>query len=303
MLLKAARKLEGDFSLSRRTQDPSHGMVFLQTSEQLGWSNLQAAVIEKRPLERVIASVRCLFLAMPLVEADLTFITDGQKVHQRMAPGRMCIVAPGAPLRTRLANPARSLDVAIPSDLLSEVAGELFDCPDMEIVSKFGVENSGMASLLQAVMAALSEPAQHCSLAVEYLARALVAGVLERHGVRRRSHHVADTGSSLGSRQFRRVVEYIEEYLSSEISLNELASVAGLSRTNFIQRFKRSTHQTPHQYVMCARVRRGQELLAKSDLPIAHIAAICGFSDHAHFSSVFKRILGITPSAYKRACE
>jgi len=68
----------------------------------------------------------------------------------------------------------------------------------------------------------------------------------------------------------------------------------------FIQQFTVSTGLTPHQYLMKARVKRGQELLAQSTVPIAQVAVLCGFSDPSHFAALFKRTMGLTPSAYRR---
>lgn len=290
--------------LSETALDVERGMTFLRTSDGLSWPNLHAAVIEQRPCERVHAGVPNLWIATPLSEADMYFIVGRREERQIMPAHRVSVLTPYTPITVRQATQICALHVSLKDSLLTEVAGELFDCPpNIEILPAFGTENPCMASLLHAIMVALREPAQHSPLEIEYLARALVTGVLAKHAVQRRKPLFADTGSRLGSRQLQRVLEYIDERLSSDISLNELAAVAGLSRTIFIQRFKRSLNQTPHQYLMCARIRRGQELLAKTSLPMTQIALMCGFADHAHFSTVFRRLLGVTPSAYRRARE
>lgn len=219
-----------------------------------------------------------------------------------LRPGTINILAPEIPLRTRLGQFARSLDVSIAPNLLGEVAGELFDRqPDIDPVPVFGLSDRCMTSLMHAVMWTLQEPTHQSTLMIDYLARALAAEVLAKHAVQRRRFLPADAGRCLGRRQLQAVLEYIDEDLSSDISLNELAAVAGLSRTIFIQRFKGSLKQTPHQYLMRVRVRRAQDLLAKSNLPIMHIADAGGFADHAHFGGVFKRMLGATASAYRQS--
>jgi AraC family transcriptional regulator len=87
------------------------------------------------------------------------------------------------------------------------------------------------------------------------------------------------------------------------VQVDPVPSTAGVGRTVFIRRFKTSLSRTPHQYLMRARVRRGQELLSTSNLPVSQVAYLCGFADHAHFTTVFKRVLGITPLAYRRQSE
>lgn len=274
--------------------------AFERTRPGSGPSNLFAG-ITKRSGERVHGGINGLWISLPLDQSDISVVINGREERHLVSSNDVSIVAPWQPLQFRLENPGCALDVVITTNLLREVAGELFDGhSDMEFVSAFGSYSPSVKSLLHVVMETLLEPARHSTLRTEYLARALVTDLIENYAVQRPRPLVMDTGSRLGSRQLQRVLEYVEGHLDADISLNELAAIAGLSRTAFVQRFKRSLNQTPYRYLTEARVRRGQTLLAKSDLPIVHIAHICGFADHAHFSSVFKRLLGTTPSAYRQ---
>ena len=56
----------------------------------------------------------------------------------------------------------------------------------------------------------------------------------------------------------------------------------------------------PHQWMLQARVRKAQELLAKGDLPISAIAIDVGFSDQSHFTKAFRRQVGVTPKRWQR---
>jgi len=232
--------------------------------------------------------------------------TIGRRQKRQVIPAqRISILGPNTPIGVRLATPhIRALHISIAGSIVNEVAGELFGlAQDVEFSPAFGTENPYMASLLQAIMVALDEPARFSGLKIEYLSRALVADVLAKHANLAGWPMVIDTYSRLNTRQMKRVLDYIEEHLAADITLNELSSVAAVSRTVFIRRFKATANCTPHQYLIRARVRRGRELLQKSDLSIVQIAHACGFADHAHFTTVFKRALGVTPSAYRRDCK
>jgi len=106
--------------------------------------------------------------------------------------------------------------------------------------------------------------------------------------------------SPLAPWQLRRVTAFIEDNCQGSIRLQELAGLVGLSPSYFSHAFKASTGMPPHQWQMAARIRRAQALLARPGATLAGIAATTGFSDQAHFTRVFKRMVGVTPAIWQR---
>jgi transcriptional regulator GlxA family with amidase domain len=98
----------------------------------------------------------------------------------------------------------------------------------------------------------------------------------------------------------RRVREHVEANLAEGISVGQLAALVGLSRCHFARAFKRSEGVTPRHFLCSCRVRRAQELLVKTDLPLARIAIAAGFTDQSHCSRRFRELMGITPGEYRR---
>lgn len=92
-----------------------------------------------------------------------------------------------------------------------------------------------------------------------------------------------------------RVLDYINDHLSQEISLTELAAVVHLSPSYFLRQFKAATGLAPHQYLIQQRVAKAKLLLLDSPYSIAEIAQIVGFSDHSHLHRHFKRVFGVAP--------
>ncbi len=112
---------------------------------------------------------------------------------------------------------------------------------------------------------------------------------------------VARKRSQLAGWQLRRAIDYIEENCLRSIRLEELASLTGLSQSYFSHAFKASTGLPPHQWQMNARIERAKQLMLKRNIPLTNIAAETGFSDQAHFTRVFRKTVGATPSNWKKA--
>jgi AraC family transcriptional regulator len=99
--------------------------------------------------------------------------------------------------------------------------------------------------------------------------------------------------------RLKRVMQYIESRLSARITLADMAAVAGLSRMHFASQFRAATGLRPHEFLLRRRVRRAEELLKNTAMPIAEIALAVGFQTQAHLTTVFKRFVGCTPGRWR----
>lgn len=95
-----------------------------------------------------------------------------------------------------------------------------------------------------------------------------------------------------------RIIAYIKENPTADLSLAKVASMAGFSEVYFHNCFKSSTGQTLHAYVELQRLKMAENMLVSTDKTLTEIAYECGFSSQSYFSSVFKRKMGVTPREY-----
>lgn len=105
----------------------------------------------------------------------------------------------------------------------------------------------------------------------------------------------------LPPRRLQRVLEHVKENIGKDLSVSEMAEVVGMSQYYFSKLFKMSTGTTPHQYVMRQRIERAQELLRDGNTPLVEIATHVGFETQSHFTSVFRRLVGITPKKFRES--
>jgi AraC family transcriptional regulator len=120
----------------------------------------------------------------------------------------------------------------------------------------------------------------------------------------RRSAPVAlPRATGLPKRRLKRVFDYIREHISQDLSLQELATVAGLSSSHFKVQFRESTGMPVHQYVIAARVEHALNLLVRTSVPVADVALQAGFSNQSHLSRHLRRLHGVTPAALRREAQ
>ena len=131
------------------------------------------------------------------------------------------------------------------------------------------------------------------SLAFALLARAVAL-----------SSHQARTlpfdASPLNVRAQQRLFEFIEENLQRNLGLEELALQVGYGRGHFLKTFRAAVGTSPHQFLLDRRVERAKAMLKKTSTPLVEIATACGFSSQSHFSTEFRRRVGISPARYRR---
>ena len=98
----------------------------------------------------------------------------------------------------------------------------------------------------------------------------------------------------------RRVLAHIHAHIHQEIDVEELASVACVTKPYLIRLFKAELGSSPIQYINKKKVERAQLLLYTTDATVKEVAYELGFSDHSYFIRLFKKLTGSTPQEYRR---
>ena len=101
--------------------------------------------------------------------------------------------------------------------------------------------------------------------------------------------------------QVRRVLAHIDANLETPIRNKDLATVARLSEYHFNVAFRGSLGEAPHAYIIRRRMERAQGLMLSTDKPLSEIALECGLTDQAHFTRLFRKVVGESPAAWRRA--
>ncbi len=105
----------------------------------------------------------------------------------------------------------------------------------------------------------------------------------------------------LSDAQRSRVFDYVEEKLSSELTLDAMAGVANLSRFHFARAFKETVGIPPYAYVLQRRIELSKRLLSTTRLSVGEVALATGFKTPSHFIKAFQNATGTTPGIYRRS--
>jgi AraC family transcriptional regulator len=100
--------------------------------------------------------------------------------------------------------------------------------------------------------------------------------------------------------QARRVAAYVREHIGAPLRASELSKLVRLSYSHFNRAFKVSFRETPTSYIMRQRMSLAQEKMLTTDHALSRVALECGLCDQAHFSRMFRRIVGLSPRLWRR---
>ena len=105
-------------------------------------------------------------------------------------------------------------------------------------------------------------------------------------------------GSTIDDR-ISRALDAMEQRMADTLTVRDLAAIAGLSPSRFAHLFRRTVGVSPLRHLYSLRMRRAQQLLEHSSLPIRDVMRQVGWKDPSHFSKDFKRRFGVSPRGYR----
>ncbi|MBW4507640.1 MAG: AraC family transcriptional regulator [Scytonematopsis contorta HA4267-MV1] len=107
--------------------------------------------------------------------------------------------------------------------------------------------------------------------------------------------------SVIGALKLKQIQDYIEENLTEELAISDLAALIPMSQFHFARAFKAAVGESPHRYVTQRRMERAKILLSVTQLSVAEISYRVGFSNQSHFTAQFRKATGATPKQYRES--
>jgi AraC family transcriptional regulator len=189
----------------------------------------------------------------------------------------------------------RHVFVLFDSELIETELQEEGGIASVDLSFQLDLKDGVIAARMRALQVELEAPGILRRLYVESLSCEIATYLVRRHAPRA----AAPLRGGLAPRGLREVKEYISENLSKEITLGDLATIAGVSKAHFCRAFQKSVGVASHRYIVSQRVEVAKRMLVESDLPIAEIALAAGFADQSHFTKHFRYLVGTTPWRFR----
>jgi AraC family transcriptional regulator len=132
---------------------------------------------------------------------------------------------------------------------------------------------------------------------IDALKRCLVVTLLRHYAIAQDSS--TEETEEVSPNHLSWAIDYIHENLARDLSLDEIAAVAQISRSYFSRLFKQETGMTPNQYVAFCRVEAAKQSLKEPNIRVADVAERAGIASQSHFNKVFRTHTGKTPKVYR----
>ena len=223
---------------------------------------------------------------------------SGKQKHQFIKEGSVSIIPPNLSHEAWLESQMEIIVIRLNPNLLEQVAQE-YQGYSVEIAAKWGTSDP----LIRQLGLSLFTEFQHGipgSLYLESVGHILATHLLRRYSVRNQPS-IHKQANELSQKKLRQAVAYLNDNLSQDIKLADLAKLVEMNQYQFARAFKDLIGISPHKYLLTRRVEEAKELLAQTQLSIAEISYNIGFSSQSHFTSTFRRFTGTTPAFYRKS--
>ena len=134
-------------------------------------------------------------------------------------------------------------------------------------------------------------------LFLDSVEQALAVALVSGYAVHR---FVQTHRGGLGSARLRRIKEFVDAKIEDDLTLCEMAQAVELSPAHFSRMFRKSTGESPHQFLLRQRVERAKEMLRSADERVIDVAVACGFKSQQHFAQAFRHVCGVSPTEYRQ---
>jgi AraC family transcriptional regulator len=269
------------------------------SSEEKEWEgfavirhHLPAFEVSERPLTRHRIQIQ---LGRPV---KLEASQNGCLLKGRFLNGDIIYTPPKVLYGARWEEVREVLVILLEPSFVAAAAHGLIAEDRIDTVPQFRFRDPLIEGIGRALYAELESDSSPGRIYAESLANVLAVHLLRRYSAS--GQPIRDAGGELPKHKLRYAIEFINDNLSRNISLAEIAANVEMSPFHFARLFKHSVGLAPHQYVLEQRIDRAKTLLSETALSLAEIAYRLGFASQSHFTAVFRRLTSTTPEAYRK---
>jgi len=220
---------------------------------------------------------------------DLEYISGGRRIAlAEVQAGAVLTSAANSPVSMKWASDKESIILAIKPNCLRKQ-----DTTELETIVASPAVDVVALDMARQLKAMLAEPEAVEPARVDTLVTRLIVHLFQgdEDGEARAKPR---TGLSLYNA--KKVLAFMRENVSRKLTVADLATICDLSPSHFISGFTQTFGQAPYGYLLGLRLAYAERLLAQSEMSIAEVAYVSGFSSQSHLTATMKKLKGVTPS-------
>lgn len=221
-------------------------------------------------------------------------------------PGESVLVAPGETMIIDFPEadetPSQCISLSLNPEFIENSLNHLnYHLPKTDETSQWNIEldeyflfnNQSLASATNNIMRIAMDDNSQKDIMADFALKELLIRLMQTQARSMVEKNIAKNRSRISF-----AVDYIRKNLHQKLSIESIAKLAYVSKSNFFRMFKDELGTSPNEFILQERISRAKELL-KSRNSIKETAFQTGFSDTNYFTRVFKQLVGVTPKNYQ----
>lgn len=221
-------------------------------------------------------------------------------------PGESVLVAPGETMIIDFPEadetPSQCISLSLNPEFIENSLNHLnYHLPKVDETSQWNIEldeyflfnNQSLASATNNIMRIAMDDNSQKDIMADFALKELLIRLMQTQARSMVEKNIVKNKSRIGF-----AVDYIRKNLHQKLSIESIAKMAYVSKSNFFRMFKDELGTSPNEFILHERISRAKELL-KSRNSIKETAFQTGFSDTNYFTRVFKQLVGMTPKSYQ----
>lgn len=221
-------------------------------------------------------------------------------------PGESILVAPGETMVIDFPEaddtPTQCISLSLNPEFIENSLNYLnYNLPKVDESSQWNIQldeyflfnNKALASATNNIMRIAMDDNSQKDIMADFALKELLIRLMQTQARSMVEKNIVKNKSRIGF-----VVDYIKRNLHQKLSIDSIAKLAYVSKSNFFKMFKDELGTSPNDFILQERINRAKELLASQN-SIKETAYQTGFSDTNYFTRVFKQLVGVTPKSYQ----
>jgi len=221
-------------------------------------------------------------------------------------PGESILVAPGETMVIDFPEadetPSQCISLSLNPEFIENSLNHLnYHLPKVDETSQWNIQldeyflfnNQSLASATNNIMRIAMDDNSQKDIMADFALKELLIRLMQTQARSMVEKNIAKNKSRIGF-----AVDYIKNNLHQKLSIDSIAKLAYVSKSNFFKMFKDELGTSPNEFILQERINRAKELLVNQN-SIKETAYQTGFSDTNYFTRVFKQLVGITPKSFQ----